>query len=69
MLLVVWNWFGIQVHITIMVADANVAQIITRFGYSLFGKAKKWFKQGKEVRPHATVADLLRKDSSSNNLT
>ena len=23
------------------VADANVAQIITRFGYSLFGKAKK----------------------------
>ena len=27
----------------INVADANVAQIITRFGYSLFGKAKKWF--------------------------
>ena len=25
----------------INVADANVAQIITRFGYSLFGKAKK----------------------------
>ena len=23
-------------------ADANVAQIITKFGYSLFGKAQKW---------------------------
>ena len=41
----------------INVADANVAQIITRFGYSLFGKAKKWFNQGREGRPHATVAD------------
>ena len=37
--------------------DANVAQIITRFGYSLFGKARKWFNQGREGRPHATVAD------------
>ena len=27
----------------INIADANVVQIITRFGYSLFGKAKKWF--------------------------
>ena len=27
----------------INIADANVSQIITRFGYSLFGKAKKWF--------------------------
>ena len=41
----------------INVADANVAQIITRFGYSLFGKAKKWFNQGRDGRPHATVAD------------
>ena len=41
----------------INVADANVAQIITRFGYSLFGKAKKWFNQGREGRPLATVAD------------
>ena len=39
------------------VADANVAQIITRFGYSLFGKAKKWFNQGRDGRPHANVAD------------
>ena len=38
----------------INVADANVAQLITRFGYSLFGKAKKWFNQG---RPHASAAD------------
>ena len=41
----------------INVADANVAHIMTRFGYSLFGKAKKWFNQGREGRPHATVAD------------
>ena len=41
----------------INVADANVAQIITRFGYSLFGKVKKWFNQGRNGRPHATVAD------------
>ena len=41
----------------INVADANVAQIITRFGYSLFGKAKKWFNQGRVGRPHATVAN------------
>ena len=41
----------------INVANANVAQIITRFGYSLFGKAKKWFNQGGDGRPHATVAD------------
>ena len=41
----------------INVVDANVAQIITRFGYSLFGKAKKWFNQGRDGRPHATVAD------------
>ena len=40
----------------INVADANVAQIITRFHYSLFGKAKKWLNQGREGRPHATVA-------------
>ena len=39
------------------VADANVAQIITRFGYSLFGKAKEWFNQGRDGRPLATVAD------------
>ena len=38
-------------------ADTNVAQIITIFGYSLFGKAKKWFNQGRDGRPHATVAD------------
>ena len=41
----------------INVADANMAQIITRFGYSLFGKATKWFNQGRDGRPHATVAD------------
>ena len=41
----------------INVADANVAQIITRFCYSLFGKAKKWFNQGRVGRPHATIAD------------
>ena len=41
----------------INVADANVAQIITRFGYSLYGKAKKWFNQGRHGRPHVTVAD------------
>ena len=41
----------------INVADTNMAQIITRFGYSLFGKAKKWFNQGRDGRPHATVAD------------
>ena len=41
----------------INVADANVAQIITRFGYSLFGKAEKWFNQGRDGRPHATVVD------------
>ena len=39
------------------VAEANVAQIITRFGYSLFSKAKKWFNQGRDGRPHANVAD------------
>ena len=39
------------------VADSNVAQIITRFGYSLFGKAKKLFNQGRHGRQHATVAD------------
>ena len=27
----------------INVVVANIAQIITRFGYSLFGKAKRWF--------------------------
>ena len=41
----------------INVADANMAQIITRFGYSLFGKAKEWFNQGRDDRPHVTVAD------------
>ena len=41
----------------ISVADANVAQIITRFGYSLFVEAKTWFNQGREGRPQATVAD------------
>ena len=41
----------------INVPDANVAQIITGFGYSLFGKAKKCFNQGRYGRPHATVAD------------
>ena len=41
----------------INVADPNVTQIITRFGYSLFGKAKKWFIQGRDGRPHSTVAD------------
>ena len=48
------NYLEIQ---QINVADANVAQIITRFGYSLFGKVKRWFNQGRDGRPHATVAD------------
>ena len=34
-----------------------MAHIITRLSYSLFSQAKKWFKQGREGRPHATVAD------------
>ena len=29
--------------------DANLVQIITRFGYSLFGKAKKWFTRVEQV--------------------
>ena len=41
----------------INVVDTNVAYIITRFGYLLFDKAKKWFNQGRDGRPHATVAD------------
>ena len=41
----------------INVADANMVQIITRFGYSLLGKATMWFNQGRDGRPHATVAD------------
>ena len=41
----------------INVADVNVAQIITRSGYSLFGKATKWFNKGRESRQHATVTD------------
>ena len=41
----------------INVADANVPQIITRFGYSLFGKGKRCFNQSRDCRPHATVAD------------
>ena len=41
----------------IKVDGANVAQFIMRFGYSLFGKAKKWFNQGREGRPLANVAD------------
>ena len=54
----------------INVADANVAQIITRFAYSLLGKAKKWFNQDRDGRPHATVADcMLLKNSSSNILS
>ena len=31
--------------------------MITRFGYSLFGKSRKWFNQGREGRQHAYVAD------------
>ena len=41
----------------INVADANVAQIITRFGYASFGKAKKWLNQDRCSRPYATAAD------------
>ena len=41
----------------INVADTNVVQTITRCGYSLFGKAKKWFNQGRYGRRHATLAD------------
>ena len=41
----------------IKVVNANVAKIITRFCNSLFGKTKKGFNQGREGRPHATVAD------------
>ena len=39
------------------VVDANLAPIITRPGHSLFGKAKTWFNQSREGRPHANVAD------------
>ena len=46
----------LEIH-QINVADAKVAQIITRFGYSLFGRAKKWFNQGRKDRPHATASD------------
>ena len=49
-----YDYLNIQ---QINVADANVSQIITRCGYSLFGKAKKWFNQGRDGRPHATAAD------------
>ena len=38
------------------VVDANVAQIITRFSYSLLGKIKRWFNQGTDGRPHASTA-------------
>ena len=48
------NYLQIQ---QINIVDAHEAHIITRFGYSLFGKAKMWFHQGREGRPHATVAD------------
>ena len=41
----------------INVVYANVPKIITRFGYSLCGKAKKWFIQGREGRSHASAAD------------
>ena len=41
----------------INVIDANVAQIISGFGYSLFGRAKNWFNQGRKGRPHASVVD------------
>ena len=41
----------------INVADANVTKIIAIFGYSLFGRAKKWFNKGRDSRPHVTVAD------------
>ena len=34
-----------QIH----VVDANITKIIARFGYSLFGKVKKWFNQGRDV--------------------
>ena len=34
----------------IYVVEANVAQIITIFGYSLFSKAKMWFNQVREGR-------------------
>ena len=54
----------------INVADTNVAQIINRFDYSLFGKAKKWFNQSREGRLHATVADWnALKEQFNNNLT
>ena len=61
------DYLGIK---QINVADANVAQIITGFGYSLSGKTKKWFNQGRDGRLHNTVADWnVSKNSSSNNLT
>ena len=39
--------FDYFLEIQVNVVDANVAQSITRVGYSLFGKAKKWFNQGR----------------------
>ena len=54
----------------INVADANVAQITTRFCYSLFGKAKMLLNQGKEGIPHANVADWnALKEQFEQNLT
>ena len=39
------------------VVDASVAQIMARFCYSIFGKAKTWFNQSRDGTPHAKVAD------------
>ena len=39
------------------VVDGNADQIITRFGYSLIGKAKRWFNQGTDVWQSTNVAD------------
>ena len=44
----------------INVIDANLAQIITTFGYSLFGEANKVYNQGREGipgRPNPSVAN------------
>ena len=52
------------------VPDAKMAQIITRFGYSLFGKAKSGLTRV-EMVDHMPLLQtrMLWKKNSSNNLT
>ena len=40
----------LEIQKKINVVEVHVAQIITRVDYSLLGKAKKWFNEGREGR-------------------